>query len=200
MEEQDIQAASNTPINEIFSEIRDRAGTFKTSAIIIGSSLNKMKENKSYKEKGFKSLNEYINSIGLSIEMATALMQICDVLANKFPEAYKKLEDGIDDAYLPGRKAMFIASKIENGEMTETMKEEFTKPTGIQKLKRHAEPVDKIDEVEGPTIEKLAKSSKIFTKKVLNCDDVSDSLKAEAAAVDQKIQDKKNSGQATQPE
>jgi hypothetical protein len=142
MEEQDVQAASNTPITEIFSEIRERAGTFKTSAIIIGSSLNKIKADKLYKQNGFKSLNEYINSVGLSVEMATALMQICDVLANKFPEAYKKLEEGLEDSYLPGSKAMFIASKIENQEITEEMKEEFTKPTGIQKLKRHAEPAD----------------------------------------------------------
>jgi hypothetical protein len=197
MEEQDVQAASNTPITEIFSEIRERAGTFKTSAIIIGSSLNKIKADKLYKQNGFKSLNEYINSVGLSVEMATALMQICDVLANKFPEAYKKLEEGLEDSYLPGSKAMFIASKIENQEITEEMKEEFTKPTGIQKLKRHAEPADKIDDNEGPTIDKLAKSSKIFTKKVLNCDDIPDGLKNEAAAVDKKIQEKKEEATST---
>jgi hypothetical protein len=187
MNDSDVRAAANTPIKEVYSELRDRAGQYKTSAIIIGSLLLKAQEDKSYKENGYKSLNELINSLGLSVEAGLQLMKICETLKEKFPDAYEQLKEGTDGAYLPGKKAMIIADKVE---INDQNKSDFLSPTGIKKLEKHVNK-DKIETSEEIPIEKLVKSSKIFTKKVLNCDELTDSVKAEMAAVDKKIQDAK---------
>jgi hypothetical protein len=189
MDEQDIRSAGNTPVDNVLSELRERSGILKTSVIIVGTLLNKVKQEKLYKEFGNTSFNAFVNSIGLSVEMSLSLMQITDTLATRFPEAYASLEGGMDYAYLPSRKAMVIASKLDEGALTEVAKQEFTSPTGVKKLKRHAEPDDKIDQAEGLPISKVAKSSKIFTKKVMNCDDLPEATKSEMAGVNQKIQD-----------
>jgi hypothetical protein len=190
MDEQDVKSAGNTPVKEVYSELRDRAGIFKTSAILIGTFLNKIKMDKSYKEHGFKSFNDLINGIGLSIDMATSLMQITDVLEDRYPEAYRNLKDGVEGAYLPAQKAMYYASqtKPEDDDAGE-----FIKPAGIQKLKKMVNS-EKLDENEGLPISKLANSSKAFTKKVMNCDTVPELTKSEMAVVNKKIQDLKETG------
>lgn len=189
MNEEDIRTAANTDIQNIFSELRDQAGVLKTSTIIVGSLLSKVKETKAYKEAGSGSFNAYVNSIGLSVEMAMALMQTSEVLESRFPDAYRNLKEGVEDAYLPGRKAMAIASKLDPEEITSDVRDEFTRPTGVAKLKRHSEPTERVEESEGLPIDKLAKSSKIFTKKVLNCEDLPEAAKSDMASLNQRIQE-----------
>ena len=191
MDEQDVRSASNTPVKEIFSELRDRAGLFKTSAILIGTFLNKIKTDKSHKEHGYKTFNNLVNGIGLSIDMATSLMQIADVLEDRYPEAYDNLKEGVKDAYLPAQKAMYYASQVKPDDDDAG---EFIKPAGIQKLRKMVK-AEKLDESEGLPINKLANSSKSFTKKVMNCDTVPELTKSEMASINKKIQDLKETNE-----
>jgi hypothetical protein len=190
MDEGDVMSACNTPVKEVYSELRDRAGVFKTSAILIGTFLNKIKVDRSYKEYGFKSFNDLVNGVGLSVDMAASLMQIADVLEDRYPEAYRSLKDGVEGAYLPANKAMFYASQVKPGSDDAG---EFIKPVGIQKLKEIVSS-EKLDGGEGLPIGKLASSSRLFTKKVVNCDDVPELVKSEMVAIDKKIQDLKGNG------
>lgn len=179
--EQDVRAAAGTPIKDIFSELRDNSSKFKTSAILVGSLLPKVQQDKSYKDKGYKSYNDYVISLGLSLDMADRLVQIATTLEQKFPESYKSIRDGVDGSYYPSKKAMLVASKTENPS------ENLSKPIGISKLKEFS----KLDEPQEISIDKLAKSSKIFTKKVLECEAIPDKLKSDMTGINSKIQELK---------
>ena len=117
--------------------------------------------------------------------MANNLVQIATTLAQKFPESYKKIRSGDDDSYLPSKKAMNIATTMEKPA------EDFAKPVGVSKLRKMAKSFDSevVDKSLDVPIDKLAKSSKVFTKKVAECEVVPDGLKNEMLSVNAKIQE-----------
>ena len=184
--EADVKAAANTPTGEVFAEVRDRVSQFKTSSILLGVLLEQIRKDKKYTEKGLKTFDEFIASIGLSMQTVHNLINVSTVLSDKFPEVLKQIADDPEGAYLPGNKAMYIAN---SSDLSDEQKEAFTKPNSIKKLREvigSGSGSDSGDE--DIPIEKIAKSSKIFTKKVENSCYVPDDLKTEVVQINAKFQ------------
>lgn len=171
-EESDVMAATNAPVGEIFSEIRDHAAQYKTSSILLGTLLRKVKEDKLAKGTDFKNFKNYLVHLGINSQTANELMRISEILETKFPEHFESLKEG-SDVFLPGNRAMNVADGLST--ISNEASKDFTSQTGMKKLKEYRD--DRLGDPEDVPLKKLAKSGQRFTSKVLNSSYVPEPVK-----------------------
>lgn len=182
-EQEDVQAAANTPVGEIFTELRNQIGQFKTSSILLGALLQRVRDEKKYKEKNFRSFKDYIASVGLNMQSVCALIDTVSVLQSKFPDLLENIKQNPQETYLPSSKAMNLANSTE---LTAEQKSLFSAPTSMKRL-REALGETRGGEEDIP-LDKIARSSRRFTKKVENSVCVPDVIKTDFVQANAKLQ------------
>jgi len=182
-EQEDVQAAANTPVGEIFAEFRNQIGQFKTSSILLGALLQTVRDEKKYKEKDFRSFKDFVASVGLNMQSVCALIDTVSVLQSKFPELLENIKQSPQDAYLPSSKAMNLAK---SADLTAEQKSLFSAPTSMKRL-REALGGSGGGEDDLP-LDKIARSSRRFTRKVENSICVPDAIKTDFVQANAKLQ------------